>query len=140
MRPGTFWADVSLIHGEDGTRGETSVDAETHRYVDAKMETVRAQNDARFAEVLAKIDGLSDRVANLKPPVSLWQIASLLAAAVAAMIGIFGVMADRFDGGIAASGLRSAFQEAQISKDAAQDAKLDQIIEAIGKIPTTPMP
>ena len=49
------------------------MDAETKIYVDAKMDVVKAQNDASFATVLSRIDILSAKIVNLKP-VTLSQI------------------------------------------------------------------
>jgi hypothetical protein len=42
--------------------GGGGVDAETHRYVDKSMETVKAQNDARFAEVLTGIEKVNNNL------------------------------------------------------------------------------
>ncbi len=41
-----------------GRGGGHGVDAETQRYVDAKVETVKAQNDARFVEVMSALGGI----------------------------------------------------------------------------------
>lgn len=38
------------------------MDTETKRYVDAKVEAVSAKNDARFAEVMTGLTGISDRL------------------------------------------------------------------------------
>ena len=43
-----------------GGNGGPTVDTETQRYVDAKTEATRAQNDARFAEVITKLDTLKE--------------------------------------------------------------------------------
>jgi hypothetical protein len=118
----------------DGGDGGGTVDAETKNYLDAKVDAVKSQNDARFAEVLSRLDTVNASVQHMEP-VSIWKIASLVAAGVFAIAGLLGVMADRFDGGVAASGLVSAWQSAQFDKDAAQDARLTEQsgkIDAVG--------
>lgn len=113
---------------------EHVVDAETKIYADAKMDVVKAQNDASFATVLSRIDILSAEIPHLKP-VPLVQMIGVAFSVVVALAGILGLMADRFDGGISASSLVSGFEIAQKSfeteqkkRDAAQDAKLDKAI------------
>lgn len=112
--------------GPKGPGGGDGVDAETKNYVDAKMDSVKAQNDARFAEVIAKLDAI-------KVP-SIWQLASLAAAAVVSLVAIFGVFADRFDGGLAAHSLVDPIMNAQDERDSAQDAKLDRILMEVERI------
>jgi hypothetical protein len=112
---------------------EHVVDAETKIYVDAKMDVVKAQNDASFATVLSRIDILSAKIVNLKP-VTLSQIFGVAFSVIVALVGIFGIMADRFDGGIAASSLVSTFETAQKTRDAAQDAKLDKAIDLLQQL------
>lgn len=109
------------------------MDSETKIYVDAKMDVVKAQNDASFATVLSRIDILSTEISHLKP-VSLWQMAVLASGAVVALVAIIGTMADRFDGGIAASSLVSGFETAQRTRDDAQDAKLDKAIDLLQQL------
>lgn len=104
------------------------MDAETQRYVDKSMETVKAQNDARFAEVISRLDALKDLP-------KFWPLVLSGVVVVAGAIGlVFTVLSyasDRFDGGVAASGLMDVMQKEQIARDAAQDAKLDQILESV---------
>lgn len=107
-------------------------------YVDAQDEKTRALNDARFAELGAridtlagKIDGLGDRISQIKDPPSIWQIVGIAATAVIALITILGIMADRFDGGIAASGLLDQMRAEQAERDATQDARFGEIIERL---------
>lgn len=47
---------IPTVYGGGSGGGDSKVDAETKRYVDSEGRAVRAQNDARFAEVLAGID------------------------------------------------------------------------------------
>jgi hypothetical protein len=110
----------TMYSGGSGSGGGKQVDAETKNYVDAKMDSVRAQNDARFAEVLARLD-------NIKVP-SLWQLVSIGAGMVLAFVTVVGLMADRFDGGLAASSVIAPMTEAQNERDAIQDKKLDTIL------------
>ncbi len=86
---------------------------------------------ARFAEVISRLDGLTVRMDALPKPVGFWQIAGMVVSAMAVGFSLLGVFADRFDGGIAASGLLDRLQEVQSERDATQDAKLDKILEAV---------
>ena len=92
-------------------------------YVDAQDASTRAQNDARFAEVVAKLDAINVP--------TIWQIAGVAAVTLATAFAILAYASDRFDGGIAASGLIDRMQEVQAERDAAQDIKLDKILEAV---------
>ena len=77
---------------------------ETQRYVDAKTDATRAQNDARFAEVLTSISTLSDKIGGL--PSARSNIATVVGTGFAIFLGLVAVLAfagDRFDGGMAAS-------------------------------------
>jgi anti-sigma factor RsiW len=91
--------------------------------VDAQDDKTRARNDARFAELFAKLDALPK-------PATLWQMIALAAIAVLGLVTILGIMADRFDGGLAASGLIEQVRAEQAIRDDAQDAKLDAILRA----------
>lgn len=94
------------------------------------METVKAQNDARFSEVIGRLDTLNGKVDHL-PRVGFWQLAGIAASGLVVFFTLLGVFADRFDGGVAASGLMDGMQKEQLARDAAQDAKLDQILESV---------
>lgn len=102
------------------------MDLETERFVQAKVETVSAQNDARFARIETQLSKIGEQ----KIP-SLWQFGGLLAGglatALAIAIAIAAAMSDRFDGGITARGLIDPMLEQQRLIDAAQDEKLDDL-------------
>jgi len=72
--------------------GGTTVDTETKNYVDAKTEATRAQNDARFTEVLTKLDE--------KKPMTWQQCAAIVASGLGIMLAILSFAGDRFDGGM----------------------------------------
>lgn len=80
-----------------GGNGGDGMDTTQKDYVDARLDSVRAQNDARFAEVIAKLE---------KMP-SIGAMAAMIAGATVTIVGlIVGVLAfggDRFDGGISAA-------------------------------------
>ena len=128
----TVDAERLIFSGGTGGGGGSGVDAETLRFVESKMETVKAQNDARFAEVLAGIGRVDDRVSHLAPPITWQQLALTIGSVGLVLIGVvFAVLAyasDRFDGGISASGLLDEFSQVQADRDIAQDAKSDEII------------
>lgn len=107
----------------DSGGGGSSVDKETKRYVDAKMDSVKAQNDARFAEVLAKLDAIN------VPPI--WQFAGIAFVTLGAAFAILAYASDRFDGGLAAGSLLEALSDKQAARDDLQDNKLDLILEQV---------
>lgn len=87
-----------------GGRGGPPVDTETQRYVDAKTEATRAQNDARFSEVINGISTLSTRIEGL--PSAKSQFVAIVTTGAAIFLGLIAVLAfagDRFDGGMSAS-------------------------------------
>ena len=112
-----------------GTGGEPPA-ITLREYIDARGDGSKAQNNARFAEVLSRLDSLNATVQHLEP-VSIWKIVGVAAGAVVALAGLLGIMADRFDGGFAASGVLSGWMAAQSERDAAQDAKLDTILDIL---------
>jgi len=103
------------------------VDTDTKNYLYAKVDAVKAQNDARFSEVLAELR-------NMTPGPTWQQQALLLVGAIGVVFAILAYASDRFDGGLAASSITEQIAADQRSRDAAQDVKLDVIIDAISKI------
>ena len=118
-----------------GTGGRRGVEAETKNYLDAKMDSVRAQNDARFSEVLSRLDGIKDLP-------KFWPLVAAIAVAVVTIIGIsvtvLSYASDRFDGGLAASALIDQITNDQAGRDAGQDAKLDKILGKLDSIAALP--
>lgn len=114
-----------------GGGGEPIVDAETLRYVDKSMEAVRAQNDARFAEVLAQLRKLNDI------PTFGKMVLTAVGVGVGGVTLIIGVLAfggDRFDGGVQISSVsvQQAEEARQIAKENADRVKeLDQKLETL---------
>lgn len=110
-----------------GGGGGGGVDTETKNYVDAKIETVRAQNDAKFTEVIAEIRAIV--------PGATWQQnAVILFAAIGFVFAILAFASDRFDGGLSANSLKDQIASEQVTRDAVQDEKLNKIITEIGRI------
>jgi len=99
-----------------GPGGGPTVDAETKNYLDAKMDSVRAQNDARFAEVLSRLDGIKDLP-------KFWPLVAAIAVASITIIGIsvtiLSYASDRFDGGLGASSLVDAITKDQAARHGA---------------------
>lgn len=114
-----------------GSGGKPPVDSETKNYVDAKAESVSAQNSASFAKLEAKIDAQPK-------PATIWQIAGVAGATLTAALAIAAFASDRFDGGIAASSLVDAavnrISEEQAARDAEQDANMQRILNAIKQL------
>lgn len=100
------------------------MDSETKNYLDAKVDAVKAQNDARFTEVLSEIR-------MIKPGATWQQFAGLLFGAVTFVFAILAFSSDRFDGGLSAIAIKDQISSEQDERDAAQDARLDRIIDAI---------
>ena len=113
------------------------MDSEIKNYLDAKMDSVKAQNDARFSEVLSRLDGLKDLP-------KFWPLVSAIAVATITIIGIcvaiLSYASDRFDGGLGASALIDAITEGQAMREEGQDAKLDKILGKLESIPALQSP
>lgn len=110
------------------------MDTETKRYVDASMRAVKAETDAEFTKIMAKLDSQP------KPP-PLSQIIGVAVSTVIAVFAILGFSSDRFDGGISASAivdeaLRQIIAQQEI-RDASQDARLDRVLAALEALQTT---
>jgi len=111
------------------------VDAETRRYVDKSMETVKAQNDARFSDVLGRLDGLKAQIDHAPTPLSFTQFmvgaVSVAGVVLALVFAVLAYASDRFDGGLSADAIKDQIALEQLKRDSVQDAKLDQIIKAV---------
>lgn len=96
-------------------------------YIDAQDEKTRAQNDARFAEVIARLETISTTMMK-----QVWGATlSGVAATVGIILAALAISGDRFDGGIAASSLLAPLRDEQTKRDAVQDAKVDAILQKI---------
>lgn len=110
-----------------------TLDTETHRYIDKSIEAVKAQNDARFSEVLFELRSLREGSITWK---QVWGAAAATTISVAGiLLTVLAISGDRFDGGLAASSIvESAVQRMatdQTERDAAQDARIDRILNAL---------
>lgn len=124
--------------GGSGGDGGGSLGIEMRDYVDAQDEKTRAQNDSRFAEVLAEL-----KVARAAWGRSVWGAAIATIAAIAGLfIGIMAIEGDRFESGmIARDAITTVIQPvvdaqekrdaAQADRDAAQDSRIDRILSAL---------
>lgn len=134
---------------DESELGDGAVETTAKDYVDARLDAERArtetqfahvearfsQIDAKFAEVLSGIELL--KATSITRP-QLWGAAgTIIAAVLGVMLAALSFAGDRFDGGIAASGMIREVQEAQEARDAAQDEKLGQILEAIQSLRPT---
>ena len=106
----------------------------TKDYIDRSMDAVRAQNDARFAEVLGEIRGLRQDISE-KP--SVWQMTGVVFAGAATILGValaaLSYGGDRFDGGVGMADQR--FE--QIQRDAEQDAIIRRLDAPLDTQPTS---
>ena len=127
-------------------------------YVDARADKTRAENDARFEAVISRLDTIQQTSASWR---SVWGAAIATSVALAGLlIGIIAIEGDRFESGMAARETissviqpivdgqreRDAEQDLalakfleeqelrdleQLQRDAAQDEKLDRILNAV---------
>lgn len=124
--------------GGSGSNGGGSMEIEMKDYVDAQDEKTRAQNDSRFAEVLAEL-----KVARAAWGRSVWGAAIATIAAIAGLfIGIMAIEGDRFESGMTArDAITTVIQPVidaqekrdamQADRDAAQDSRIDRILTAL---------
>ena len=110
------------------------MDPGTKYYIDSRDEATRAQNDARFAEVLAKLSQTATADGQRKLAFTTG------IAIIAAMIALFAFGADRFGSGMSAASLvyeqsdeasRRAEQNERNIKEIRDDLKT--LIESIGE-------
>jgi hypothetical protein len=122
---------------DGGGGGGSTVDTETQRYVDKSMDTVKAQNDARFAEVLARIDVMTE---TLREKPSTITTVGIGVGGILAIVTIWAFASGSFGNGITAASFqiqsdRNADQIKSLVSHADQtDAKLDKLIEAVTAI------
>ncbi len=120
------------------------MDAHTKDYIDSKVEVVKAQNDARFVEVLAGINSVGERVSHLREPTTWQQLALTMGSVGLVLLGVvfavLGYASDRFDGGLSASSVKDELAVEQLKRDATQDARLDKILSKLDAMTVTPKP
>lgn len=108
------------------------MDESDRAYIDAKSEAVRAQNDARFAEVIATLKTIQETSMKRR---DIWGAA---AATILSIVGIIlaalSIGGDRFDGGMAASGVVSTVLNEQKARDQAQDQRLTEILDRLDAV------
>lgn len=129
-QPGPQYASVSLRATSkiNIDARVNPMDAETQRYVDLKADVTRAQNDARFAEVLARLD---------KMP-SVWAMGGMFVASTFAVIGaLLAFLAyggDRFDGGMSAASV--SLQQAEEARKLAKETntRMDDLDKKLGTL------
>jgi hypothetical protein len=119
---------IDLYNRLRSQRDEDAKSMNEKDYIDAKVDAVRAQNDARFSEVLSEIKGLHLEVstqnreisANIKSLPTKWSVVGGIVAGIGLAIGIFAYGGDRFDGGVQVSSV--SVQQAQEAKNDASKA------------------
>lgn len=124
----------------DATLGATENDemasAPTREEIDAKIGTAKAEVDTEFAKLRADLRHLPTTGALIAT------VASGVVAVIGVLLAVMAFGGDRFDGGLAASGIVTRVQEEQRIVDARQDAqlqemngKLDVILDRLPKTP-----
>ena len=96
--------------------------------IDAKLAALAANWRADLERMESKLDSL--KLEFSKVP-TLWQNIGIAAVGVVTLATIIGLMADRFDGGLAARGLLDPIIESQKARDSQQDKKLDRILQIV---------
>lgn len=123
--PQTIWQSGS---GSGGGDGYVTVDIK--EYVDARTDAVRAENNARFSQVISRLDNLPTK----------WTTIGVGASVLLGVIAVLAFAGDRFDGGIAASSIsvQQAVEAQRISVEAQELAKenAEQVRQLNGKIDT----
>ena len=99
-------------------------------YLDAKIEAVKAGNDASFVRLEAKIDGI-------QPGASWQQIAGIVFVAFTGAFAILAFASDRFDSGVSSMGAVEEALDAQREINAGQDARLGGVLTALEKLSVT---
>lgn len=117
----TFVPDPAVAAPKDDMTDNISSQA----YIDRSMDAVRAQNDARFAEVLTEIKGVGVRLDHIeKGQISPWQVWGAALTSFLAVLAVLAFGGDQFGLG---AGLAEQ-RQGQIVRDQAQDEKLTEII------------
>lgn len=105
------------------------------RHLTEKTTTVQAELSKQILDVEAKLSAqtatIITRLDQSKPAPTLFQISSIVGGAFLGAFAILAFASDRFDGGLSASAIKDQIALEQVKRDAAQDAKLDQIINAV---------
>lgn len=109
-----------------GTPPLPAADITSKDYIDRSMDAVRAQNDARFSEVLSEVRSLRDDVKRIP---TLWQIFATVVSSMAVAAGLafaaWAIAGDHF-----ANGMNLADQrQEQLQRDQAQDQRLQETLD-----------
>lgn len=122
--------------GAGGGDGGGTVEEDVRAYIDANVEKTRAQNDARFADVLAELRSIRESSVSWR---GLWAAAGTTIVSILGLgLAFLSYASDRFDGGLTAGALDRPVIQAQERRDAEQDRKLDQILKAVERIGDKP--
>lgn len=79
--------------------------AVTNELLEARVETVRAQNDVTFTEIKSKLDLIEHRLQALPDNRSIWTASiTIILSVTATTIAVMAFGSDRFDGGFSAAG------------------------------------
>ena len=124
-----------------GNGGGMFVDPVIKHYIDSRDEVTRAQNDARFAEILAKLDraATAEGLRNLTVTMAI-AIVATGTGIIGIMIALFAFGADRFGGGTPAASLiyeqsdeakRRDLENERNIKEIRDDIKM--LIETVGE-------
>lgn len=108
--------------------GEMAESFTSKDYIDRSMDAVRAQNDARFAEVLAQIGGIGTRLDAIeRSQFSPWHV---WGAALTGFLGVLAILAfggDQFGLGSSLADQRLE----QLERDKAQTEKIDAVLNRV---------
>jgi len=89
--------------------------------MDAKIAASEARTDTKFAELRGDLSKFATKQ-------TVW---GAVGTAVAIGLAVAAFAGDRFDGGMSVGGVINAVQLGQKERDAAQDRKLDEILERL---------
>ena len=143
-------AGAGSVIGGSGSGGGTTITRDLHQWVYQLVDTKVAASEDRIMrhvvekttdlekQLFAQISGLNAAITQIKPGASWWQIALLLAGAIGTVFAVLAYASDRFDGGLAAGGIRDEILKAQENTDRLQNQRIDKVIELLEARPPTP--
>lgn len=100
----------------------------TQAYIDRSMDAVRAQNDARFGEVLSEIKGLGTRLDHIeKGQISPWQVWAAALTGFGAVLAVLAFAGDQF--GLGSNLADQRFEQLQL--DQSQNERIESILSRL---------
>ena len=116
----------------------------TQSYIDRSMDAVRAQNDARFSDVLSEVRAINVKLDHV--PTTRAMIGSIIGGIVAAVtigIGVMALFGASFNSGFSLSNIRATEERIDREQNERIDGiltRMDAFIASQEPVPTQPSP